>query len=110
MVLKKITLLGFIDKIENIVYVKWLLNNFISLCLVVYYIARSITTKDKQIVVPAIVVIMIIVLSQILFSNNTQFKWFVYNVYPYCNLILLIIFVIISINIFIRNTIKKRLS
>lgn len=110
MVLKKITLLGFIDKIENIVYVKWLLNNFISLCLVVYYIARSITTKDKQIAVPAIVVIIIIVLSQILFSNNTQFKWFVYNVYPYCNLILLIIFVIISINIFIRNIIKKRLS
>lgn len=106
-VLKKISILGFIDRIENIIYIKWLLNDFISLALVVYYISNSIKRKNKQKIIPIIVTIIILLFSQILFKDNTEFKWFVLNIYPYLNLLLLLILIIISINIIIKRRIEK---
>lgn len=106
-VLKKISLLGFVERIENIIYVKWLLNDFISLALIIYFITNGIRKKDKQTFMPILVMIVILVLSQVLFKDNTQFKWFVLNIYPYLNLFLLMIFVIIFINVIIRRIIEK---
>lgn len=107
MVLKEISILGFIDRIENIIYVKWLLNDFISFVLITYFISNSIKKGDKQIVLPITVTVLIALLSQLLFKDNTEFKWFVYNIYPYINLILVGILVIIVLNIFIRKARKK---
>lgn len=106
-VLKKISIFGFIDRIENIIYIKWLLNDFISFCLIVYYISNSIKKQNKQKLLPTITTIIILVLSQMLFKDNTEFKWFIYHVYPYLNLLLLTIFIIIFINIIIRKIIEK---
>lgn len=107
MVLKKISILGFIDRIENIIYVKWLLNDFISFSLIVYFIANSIKNKNKQKVLPIIITIIIMVISQYLFKDNTEFKWFIHNIYPYLNLLLFIIFIIISLNILIKKKFEK---
>ena len=107
MVLKKIALLGFAERIENFIYVKWLLNDFISFALIIYFISNNIKKKNKQKVIPSLVMVLILVLSQVLFKDNTEFKWFVLNVYPYLNLLLLIIFVIIFINIMVRKLIEK---
>ena len=46
MVLEKISFLGFIDRIENVIYVKWLLNDFICFEVIVYYISNSIKKQD----------------------------------------------------------------
>jgi spore germination protein KB len=107
MVLKKISILGFLDRIENIIYVKWLLNDFISFVLIIYFISNSIKKNDKQYVLPITITILICLLSQLLFKDNTKFKLFIHDIYPYINLILLGIFVIISLNIIIRKVIKK---
>ena len=103
----KISFLGFIDRIENVIYVKWLLNDFVCFSLIVYYISNSIKKRNKQKALPIIITITIMVLSQLLFKDNTQFKWFVFNIYPYLNLALFLILIIIILNIFIRKTIIK---
>ena len=54
-----------------------------------------------------ILILVILVLSQLLFKDNTEFKWFVKNIYPYLNLALLGIFVAIFINILVRKMIKE---
>lgn len=110
MVLKKISILGFIDRIENFIYVKWLLNDFVSFTILVYFISNSIKKQDKQKIIPGFVTIIILALSQVLFKDNTEFKWFIFNIYPYLNLALLIIIVIIALNIFIKKFIIKEAS
>lgn len=107
MVLKKISILGFIDRIENFIYIKWMLNDVVSISLIVYYICNSIKARDKQKLLPFVVILVILVLSQLLFKDNTEFKWFVKNIYPYLNLALLGIFVAIFINILVRKMIKE---
>lgn len=106
-VLKKISILGFVQRIENFIYIKWLLNDFISFGLIVYFISNNIRKKNKQKIVPILVIALILILSQVLFKDNTQFKWFVLHIYPYLNLLLLLIFLIIFINVIIRKFIEK---
>lgn len=107
MVLKKISFLGFIDRIENIIYVKWLFHDFVCFSLIIYYISNSIKKADKQKLLPIIITITIMIASQLLFKDNSQFKWFVFHIYPYLNLGLFIILTIIFINVFIRKKIIK---
>ena len=47
-VLKKISLFEFIDRIENFIYIKWILSSFICLSLVIYYINHSIKKNSKK--------------------------------------------------------------
>ncbi len=102
-VLKKISIFGFIDRIENIIYIKWILGVFVHFTLSIYYICNSINKKDKQFFLPSIVIIFILTLSKILFKNNTEFKWYIKNIYPYTNLVLLVIIILIFILILIHN-------
>lgn len=106
-VLKRISILGFIDRIENIIYVKWLLNDFVSFSLIVYFISNSIKKKNKQNILPIAITFIIMLLSQLLFKDNTEFKWFIHNIYPCLNLLLVVIFIIISINILLKKAIEK---
>lgn len=106
-VLKKISLFNFIDRIENFIYIKWILSSFICLSLIVYYISHSIC-KSCQKAIPTMVVGIMIFLSLSIFKNNTLFYFFGFTIFPYINLLLLIIFVIIGINIFIHNLIEKK--
>ena len=108
MVLKKISILGFIDRIENIIYVKWMLNDFVNISLIGYFISKSINNKNKQKLLPIIITIIILVLSQILFKDNAEFKFFVLHIFPYLNLLLLALLVIITINIIIRKLLTKK--
>ena len=107
MVLKKISILGFIDRIENIIYIKWLLTDFISFTLLIYYISNSINKKKKQIIIPIITTIIVIYLSQLLFKDNTIFKHYTTSIYPYLNLLYLTIMIIIASKILLYNIQKK---
>mgnify|MGYP003308040940 CR=1 FL=1 len=105
-VLKKITLFGFIDRIENFIYIKWILSTIMYLSLIIYYVSYNINKNSKKLV-PTILVSIIIFISLYLFKNNTIFYNFTSNIYPYIGLLLLIIFTIITINIFARKLISK---
>lgn len=105
-VLKKISLFNFIDRIENFIYIKWILSSVISLSLIIYYISSSVKEKSKKIV-PAITTTIMIATCLLIFKNNTIFYNFSYYIFPYLNLLLLIIFIIVGINIFIRKRLLK---
>lgn len=101
-VLKKISLFNFIDRIENFIYIKWIFNSVICLSLIIYYVSSSVHKKSKSLL-PTILMIILVLGATFVFKNNTIFYEFGYNIFPYANLMLLSIFVIIGINIFIRK-------
>lgn len=105
-VLKKISLFNFIDRIENFIYIKWLLNSVMCLSLVIYYVSYSIRKESKKFL-PTIVTAIMIISSLIIFKNNTLFYNFSLNIFPYINLFLFVIFVIIGINIFVRKKLVR---
>lgn len=108
-VLKKISILNFFDKIENIIFIKWILSSFSSLTILVYCLSNyinKIKIKEKKlpnIIPPTIITIIIITISHLYFKNNTIFTNFIENYYPYINLFLFILLIIITIKIFIRK-------
>lgn len=101
-VLKKISLFNFVDRIENFIYIKWILSSVICLSLVIYHIKESIN-KTSKVIIPAIITGIIIYLSLLIFKNNTIFYTISLNVFPYICLFLFIIYIIITINILIRK-------
>ena len=100
-VLQKIELLGFLDRIENVISMQWIFSLFVNLSLIVYYISNNIKTNSKYVSLP--VTFLILFLSLKLFSNNIIFNNFVYKIFPYFNLLLLIIFIMISIKILFKT-------
>lgn len=104
-VLKKISLLNFIDRIENFIYIKWILSSIMFLSIIIYYISKTVH-KNSKIIVPSGVIGIIIYISLYLFKNNTKFYNFTSNILPYMCLMLFIIFIIIWINIFIRKLLR----
>lgn len=107
LVLKKISFFNFLDRIENFVTIQWIFRTFILVSLVVYYIKNTIKKDSDSVVIPAFILATIIVLDLVIFKNNTMFNNFVSRIYPYSNLFLFIMIIIISIGVFIR---KKRES
>ncbi len=102
-VLKKISLFNFFDKIENIIFIKWILTSFSTLSLLIYYLNNSIKTKKQNIITPIIITTIIVLISTYYFKNNTLFTNFIETKYSYINLILLAIFAIITISIVIKK-------
>ena len=107
-VLQKISLFHFIDRVENFIYIKWILCSVISLSLIIYYITKMFPKVKLGISSSCIMVVMIIC-SLFIFKTNTYFYSFLSYVFPYIVFSLFIIYLGICINIFIRMIrIKKR--
>lgn len=106
-VLKKISLFNFLDRIENFIYIKWILSSVTCLSLIIYYLNTSIKKESKKLL-PTIIVGIMIYLALKTFRNNTIFYSFILNIYPYIGLSLFIVFVIIGINIIIRKIIDYK--
>ena len=104
-VLKKISIFNFIDRVENFVYVKWILSSVSCLSLIIYYLNASIKNTSKKLL-PAIIIILMIYFSLKIFVNNTVFYKFILNVFPFICLFLLCIYVVIGVNIIVRKIIK----
>lgn len=103
--LKKISFFNFIDRIENLIYVKWFLSSVITQALIIYYLKNTVK-KSSKFILPTIICIILTYLSIKLFKNNTIYYNFIINIYPYVSLLLLIIFIIIGLNIIIRKIMK----
>ena len=98
-VLKKISLFDFIDRIENIICIFWIFSTFISISMCSYYITNTIKKNDKPKKLAIIVVTIIVLLSINVFKNNTTFNYYIINIYPYILSILLLLSIIIAIKI-----------
>ena len=102
-VLKKITVFDFIDRIENLICVLWIMTTFISSTLCFYYITNSIKKEDNPKKLSYSVVGIAIGLSLYLFKNNTTFNNYINNIYPFILAFMFILFIIVAIAIFIKN-------
>ena len=105
--LKKISIFSFIDRIENFLSLQWILSSFISLTIYIYNIKENINKKNNPLL-NLILIITIILISTKIFKNNTNFNHYLDSIYPYILIIQLIIYIIISITIFIKKSIKNK--
>ena len=104
--LKKVNLFGFIDRIENILSIGWILSTYATLTLIIYYISNFIKKNDKSKLSPLIITSLIILTSLFIFKNNTTFNMYITNIYPYIISILFVIMIIICITIIIKKKIN----
>ena len=105
--LKKISIFGFIDRIENFLSIEWILSTFVAFTLPIINIQSNINKKNNKII-NLIIIIIIIIATMILFKNNTSFNHYLDSIYPYILLIILIIYIIMFITIIIKKGIKKK--
>ena len=105
--LKRISLFGFIDRIENFLSLQWILSSFITLSMIIYYISKNIKRSGKSKLLNTIIVIITILVSYNIFKNNTSFNSYLYEYYPYILSALLIMYIVITLTIFIRKKLKK---
>lgn len=105
--LKKISLFGFIDRIENFMSLHWIVSTFISLAMIVYFIKSNIKRQGNSKILNFIIVIIITFGAYKAFSSNTSFNNYTYKIYPYFLSILTLLFILIAITIFIKRCIKK---
>ena len=101
--LKRISIFGFIDRIENLLSISWIFSTFATLSLIIYYISNNLNKKEKKKIPSIIISIIIIVCSLYIFKNNTFFNNYVSNIYPYILSIFFIIFVFITSLILIKR-------
>lgn len=106
--LKKISLFGFIDRIENFISLHWILSSFINLSMITYFIKSNIKRIGNSKTLNFIICALIVIISYRVFNNNTSFNIYSYKTYPYFLIGLLCIFLIITIGIFIKRRIENK--
>ena len=92
-VLKEISIFGFIDKIENFIIIHWVFEIFILLSLIIYFINKMTNIK------PYILVITNILFYTIIFRNSTLYNYIVSTYMPYLSITILIIMLAICFKI-----------
>ena len=101
-VLRKIKLLGFLERIENIISLQWIIGSFVYLTIIVYTISKSIPLKSVKSHkwTNLIIGIVLIILTTLIFQDNTLFDTYVKNIFPYITSGIIIIYLLIIIKIF----------
>lgn len=113
-VLRKVKLLGFLERIENIISLQWIIGNYIYLTIIVYTISKSIPLKSTKAhkIINTIIGIVLISITLYIFKDNTIFDNYIKNIFPYIMMSLLIIYILLIIKIFIskrkQNTIFQK--
>lgn len=106
-VLKRIKLFNFIDKIENVITIQWLFGLFFNISLVVYYVSHSIVPKRDTKILPILITVIILFCSIFLFKNNTVFNEYTYTKVPYIRGILFFIYILLFIGVLISRKRKR---
>ena len=103
--LKRISLFNFIDRIENFLSFQWILSGITVIAMTIYSVSKNIKNKESKLI-NFIITILMIILSYLLFKNNTSFNEYLYTIYPYLLIPLLIIYIIIFIGALIKKKYK----
>lgn len=104
---RKISIFGFIDRIENFLSLHWILSSFITLAMIFYYIKGNIKKKENSKILNALIVLVVVIASYKLFKNNTFFNNYLSKCYPYILALLFLIYIVIATGIFIKKKMKK---
>lgn len=102
-VLKKITMFNFIDRIENLISVQWIFSIFSTISLLFYYLTNSIKKNDKPKKISIFIITIIAYLSTKVFKNNTTYNYYITNIYPYILSIATLIIIIIALTILLKK-------
>lgn len=104
---KKISLFGFIDRIENFLSLHWILSSFVTLAMIMYYIKGTIKRKGNSKILNILIIGAAIGLSLKVFKNSTAFNNYIFKFYPYILSVLFGIYIIIAISILLRKDFVK---
>lgn len=104
-VLRKIKLLGFLERIENIVSLQWIIGSFIYLSIIIYTLSKSIPLKSKKShkYINIIIGVLLIFLTTYIFKDNTIFDTYVVKLFPYIMGTFIIIYILIIIKILLSK-------
>lgn len=102
-VLKRISLFNFLDRIENMLVIQWIFALCLSICIVVYYISNTIKKKKHNKLINTGIILALLIVSLYSFKNNTIFNEFIYYYFPYVSLTIFIIMLLCGIMIFIKR-------
>lgn len=103
-VLRKITLFTFIDRLENIISIQWIYSIFITLSLNIYYISNTIKKNNKSKKISLIIITIFVITFNTLIKTKLLFNKFIKYYYPYLLLIIIIIILLISLKIYKKQT------
>lgn len=107
-ILKRLSILGFIQRVESILSIQWILDLFVVIVMGLYYVKASLRQtfnfKDYKFA-SAILVVFLIILTNYLFKNNTEGNKIILNVFPYLNYLF---FLVIPTIVLIVRKIKSQ--
>ncbi len=103
--LKRVFIGGFIERLENVLSIGWIIILFIPCAFSSYYSLVSIKNifniKKKRYIYPVLIFIMF--MSQFIFKSNTFGEYFLNNFYPMFMSIIIIIMIIIFVKILVHK-------
>lgn len=105
-VLRKVKLLGFLERIENIISLQWIIGSYIYLTILVYTMTKSINIKSKKANkwITTIIGISLVVITLLIFKDNTIFDNYIRNIFPYIISGIILIYILLIIKIFISKS------
>lgn len=109
-ILRKIKLLGTLERIENVISLQWIVGSFVYLSLLIYIIPKFIPLKKQKYnkYIISITGLLLIILTRTIFKNNTIFDTYIVKYFPYLIAPLLIIYILLFIKIILfKKTINN---
>lgn len=105
-VLRKVKLLGFLERIENIISLQWIIGTFVYLTIIIYTMSKSIPLKSikSHKIINIIIGIILIALTIFIFKDNTIFDNYIKNIFPYIMMGLIMIYILLIIKILISKS------
>lgn len=101
MILKEISLFNFIEKIENVIAIAWIIDEFSLLCLASIFLKRMLPKKNNSYVFITIMVSIFILACTILSKNHIK-DLYMYLYFPYI-LGSIAFIIIISLFIYVKH-------
>ena len=102
-VLKNISLFGFLNNMENILNIQWILGLFIIITMSIYAIKSNFNNEKIKNLFGFIPSIIALLLIKKIFINDSLFESYIHNVTPYIKLTLLALMIITFVMIFIKK-------
>lgn len=105
MVLKKIKLFGFLERIENIVSMSCITESYLYLTIIIYTISKNIPRKsDKASKYTNILIGFLLIITTInIFDNITEFNNYINNTFTYIVALLIIPYLLITFKIYLNK-------
>lgn len=110
LVMQKISFMNFIDRIENLIAMQWIFGAVMYISIAIYFITEFAWHKEEDNpnrIVILISSILILILGNVCFKNNTLFDYFISNIYSFICMGAFVIITLLFLGILFK---KKRVK